>query len=202
MTEAHAVEHQESADPLDAVQWPWATDRLTLRRSTLADADAYWVHRGRADVGEWLGWHPVDRADWDATYPSKMAATVAIELDGVVIGDLMIKVGDAYAQREVVAQARGAQAELGWTLNPDFQGKGYATEAVRAGIEICFAQLGLHRIEAGAFAANEPSWRLMERVGMRRESYSVKDALHRDHGWVDGVMYALLREEWERAQAR
>ena len=46
------------------------------------------------------------------------------------------------------------------------------------------------------FAANEPSWRLMERVGMRREAHNVKDSLHRDHGWQDGYVYALLADEW------
>jgi RimJ/RimL family protein N-acetyltransferase len=66
---------------------------------------------------------------------------------------------------------------------------------------VCFEHLGMRRIEAGAFAANEPSWRLMERVGMRRESYSVKESLHRDLGWVDGVLYAMLADEWYERRA-
>ena len=56
--------------------------------------------------------------------------------------------------------------------------------------------MDFREVEAGAFAANEPSWRLMERVGMRRESYSVKESLHRELGWIDGVLYAMLDEEW------
>jgi RimJ/RimL family protein N-acetyltransferase len=67
---------------------------------------------------------------------------------------------------------------------------------VRAVIGLCFGPLGLRRVTAGAFAANEPSWRLMERVGMRRESRTKKESLHRDHGWLDGVEYAILAEEF------
>jgi RimJ/RimL family protein N-acetyltransferase len=47
-------------------------------------------------------------------------------------------------------------------------------------------------VEAYCFAENEPSWRLMERVGMRREAHTVADGLHRDGTWRDGLAYALL----------
>ena len=54
---------------------------------------------------------------------------------------------------------------------------------------------------AGCFAANEQSWRLMERLGMRRESHSLRDGLHRTRGWLDGYEYALLAEEWRQLSA-
>ena len=146
----------------------------------------------------WLGWHPVDRADWDETYPSKYLDYLVVELNGEIIGDLMLRMGDGWGQREVAEQAKGVQAELGWTFTPDASGQGYASEAVDALIRLCFEQLGLRRVEAGAFADNERSWLLMERVGMRREGYSVKESLHRDLGWLDGVQYAILADEWRR----
>jgi len=105
-------------------------------------------------------------------------------------------VSDAWAQAEVVEQARGVQAELGWALHPDHAGQGYATEAVRELIRICFEDLGLRRVTAGCFADNEASWRLMERVGMRREQYAVAESLHRSGAWLDGLGYALLADEW------
>jgi RimJ/RimL family protein N-acetyltransferase len=64
--------------------------------------------------------------------PSFLANTVIIELDGVVIGDLMLAVEDAWAQAEATAAAAQVQAELGWVLHPDHAGHGYATEAVTA----------------------------------------------------------------------
>lgn len=167
----------------------------------MADSEAMWQYRSLDAVGEWLGWHPADRADWDAEFPGRLEPQLVVELDGRVIGDLMIRVGDDWGQREVAERAKRTQAELGWVFRPEYGGKGYATEAVHAAIGISFEQLGLRRVTAGAFLANEASWRLMDRVGMRRESVSVKDSLHRDHGWVDGVLYALLAEEWAARDA-
>jgi RimJ/RimL family protein N-acetyltransferase len=68
-------------------------------------------------------------------------------------------------------------------------------------LRVCFDVLGLRRVVAGCFAANTASWRLMERVGMRREGYAVRDALHRSGEWMDSCEYALLAEEW-RARIR
>ena len=119
-----------------------------------------------------------------------------IELDGTVIGDLMVAVQDAWAQAEVTERAHGVQAELGCGLDPGHSGRGYAAEAVREVLRICFEDLGLRRVTADCFAANVASWRLMERVGMRREAYTVRDSLHRSGAWLDGMAYALLQEEW------
>jgi len=71
---------------------------------------------------------------------------------------------------------------------------------VRALIGLCFGPLRLRRLHADCFLDNEPSWRLMERIGMRRELHSVKESLHRTKGWLDGLSYALLAEEWNAGQ--
>jgi RimJ/RimL family protein N-acetyltransferase len=66
-------------------------------------------------------------------------------------------------------------------------------------MRICFEDLGLRRVTANTFADNEPSWRLMERVGMRRELHTVRESLHRSGEWLDGLGYALLADEWRQA---
>ena len=45
-------------------------------------------------------------------------------------------------------------------------------------------------------SANDASWRLMERVGMRRELHAECDSPHRSGRWLDTVGYAILEEEW------
>lgn len=184
------------------IAWPVRTPRLTLRPAESSDAVAAWEWRGLPEVGRWLSAAP-SRDDHLARYadPGRLATTLIVERDGAPIGDLMIRVMDAWAQAEVSDRARGVQAELGWTLHPAQQGCGYATEAVRAAIDLCFGPLQLRRVEAGCFAANEPSWRLMEGLGMRRELYSVAESLHRELGWLDGMTYALLATEWPDAAA-
>ena len=175
------------------------TSRLLLRAATAEDADVTWSYRRLETVGEWLTEIPTDLAAYRRTFcePARLAATVVVERDGAVIGDFMLRIEDAWAQSEVSTQARNTQAELGWVLDPDHAGAGYATEAVRALIHHCFMRLGTRRVVASCFLANDASWRLMERVGMRREGHAVSESLHRSGRWLDTVSYALLASEWD-----
>jgi RimJ/RimL family protein N-acetyltransferase len=191
----------ESDSLLAAVGWPVRTDRLLLRPATLADLEATWAFRQLGTVGHWLTSAAGSVEEYRAVYetPGRLDQALVVELDGVVIGDLMVRVEDGWAQHEVAEQARGVQAELGWVFDPGHGGRGYATEAVRELIRICFTDLGLRRVTANCFADNEASWRLMERVGMRRELYTVRESLHRSGEWLDGMGYALLAEEWRES---
>jgi RimJ/RimL family protein N-acetyltransferase len=186
------------ATALDAVAWPVRTDRLALRLASTADVEATWAYRRLPEVNHWLSADSLTFDQYRERFEERLAQgrSLVAERDGVVIGDLMVKVEDAWAQAEVKDRARGVQAELGWVLDPAHQGQGYATEAVRALLDLCFTTLGLRRVTAGCYAGNERSWRLMERVGMRRETHTVKEALHRSGEWVDGLAYELLAEEW------
>jgi RimJ/RimL family protein N-acetyltransferase len=183
---------------LDQIAWPVRTGRLSLRPAVKADADATWRFRSNDAVTQWMTSATTSREEYRARFedPDRLAKTLVIELDGEVIGDLMLKIEDAWAQAEVAEQARGVQAELGWCLDPQHAGRGYATEAVAALIRLCFEDLGLRRVTANCFADNEASWRLMERLGMRREIHTLRESLHRSGEWLDGMGYALLADEW------
>ena len=60
-----------------------------------------------------------------------------------------------------------------------------------------FVTLKLHRVWASCVTDNEPSWRLMERLRMRREGVLVQNTRLRDR-WVDSYLYAILEDEWTR----
>lgn len=187
---------------LDDLTWPLRTERLSIRPATQQDAEATWQFRRLEAVSRWLTRAPATYEDYREAFEQqdRLATTLVIELDGEVIGDLMLLVEDAWAQAEVAADARGVQAELGWVLHPDHAGRGYATEAVRALVRVCFEQLGLRRVVANCFADNTESRRLMERLGMRREVHTIRESLHRSGAWLDGMGYALLAEEWDPGQ--
>ncbi|MDX6301599.1 MAG: hypothetical protein QOF53_2813, partial [Nocardioidaceae bacterium] len=174
------------------------TERLTLRPASEDDADATWEYRRLPSVGEWLAQLPTDLTSYRSTFvePERLATTVVVERLGHVVGDLMIRVEDAWAQAEVTADAKGAQAELGWALDPARSGQGYATEAVRGLVTYAFTDLRLHRVVASCFLANDRSWRLMERLGMRREGHAFGESLHRSGQWLDTVTYAVRATEW------
>ena len=188
---------------MTTLSWPVTTARLDLRPATADDAEAVWAFRRLPEVVRWMTRAPETFEDHQAVFeqPEYLAKTLIVELEGEVVGDLMLSIGDAWAQAEATDRALGVQAELGWVLHPDHGGRGLATEAVSALLRIAFADLGLRRVTAECFAANEASWRLMERVGMRREAHTVRDSLHRSGEWLDGLSYALLAEEWRARQS-
>jgi RimJ/RimL family protein N-acetyltransferase len=151
-----------------ALERPLRTERLTLRPATADDAGATWKYR---PVNEWLTGTAADYRERFCD-PARLAATVIVTLghdpEAPIIGDFMLR-------RE------GTHAELGWVLDPTYAGRGYASEAVRELLRHCFRQLGVRRVAASCLLGDDTSWRLMERVGMRREV----------------VGYAVLAEEWE-----
>ena len=148
-----------SNSTLDNVTWPRHTTRLTIRPALPSDLDATWKFRQLDSVSRWMTALPKDREEYRAKFedPDRLAKTLLIELDGVVIGDLMLAIEDSWARSEVADQARGVQAELGWCLDPDHGGQGYATEAVGWLVRLCFDTLGLRRVTANCFADNTAS---------------------------------------------
>lgn len=190
-------------DPLDDVAWPRHSERLWIRRATTADVDTTWPFRRLPEVGEWISRAPTTKQAYAEQFvdEGRLACTLVYGLhEATVIGDLMLRVEDAWAQAEVAEEGRATQAELGWVLDPAYAGRGLATEAVAALLRICFEDLRLRRVVAHCFADNDASWRLMERLGMRREMHTRAESLHRSRGWLDGMSYGLLAEEWRAAQ--
>lgn len=88
-----------------------------------------------------------------------------------------------------------ASVELGWTFSPAESGHGYATEAVRALIDLVFDLPAVHRVSAQMDGRNVASARLATRVGMQREAHFRKNWWCKGE-WTDTLVYALLREEW------
>ena len=182
---------------LHAVGWPIRTERLELRLMDDADIPILFEYRRQEEVSRWTGGDTRDLPSFTARFADRSVIhQLVVERDGAIVGDLMLAIEDAWSQHEVKDAAANSQATLGWTFDPAHQGQGLATEAVTALIDLCFGDLGLRRVRAECFSDNEPSWRLMERLGMRREAHFVKDSLHRDLGWLDEYVYGLLAEEW------
>lgn len=195
----HDANSQEPAAIQSPITHPLRSERLTLRAAIAEDARRTFEYRRLDEVGEWLTQIPANFESYRATFtdPARLAATVIVELEGETIGDFMLRVEDAWAQAEIADKARRCQAELGWVLDPTHTGHGYATEAVREMLRFCFEDLRIRRVVANCFTDNITSWRLMERVGMRREAHAIRDSLQRSGEWLDGYTYALLADEWQ-----
>ena len=87
------------------------------------------------------------------------------------------------------------QVEIGYTLDPEYQRKGYATEVVKSLIDYLFFTLKKHRVSASLDPVNVKSIALLERVGMRKEAL-FKKSLWIKGQWEDDLIYGILEEEW------
>jgi RimJ/RimL family protein N-acetyltransferase len=157
------------------------TERLVIRRFRATDTPEFAAYRSDPEVARFQS--------WTAPYPLERAAAMVGEFTG---GDPRVAGWFQYAValREapdtligdigVLLHDNLMQAEIGFTLDPRYQGQGYATEAVRAMLAHLFAELGLHRVSAECDARNLASARLLERAGFQREG------LRRQHTWAKG----------------
>jgi RimJ/RimL family protein N-acetyltransferase len=178
------------------------TERLELRPVCDEDVDRILEYRNRPEVTRWLLRTEVDpssfRAAWRRAAEDPDDHSVAMTLNGVVIGTVSLDVLDGMGQPGMPTRTEG---QLGYIVDPRYGGRGYATEAVTAMMAYAFDRLGVRRITAACFADNLASVRILEKVGMRREQHGIGDSWHAELGWVDGYTYALLAEEWRSTTA-
>lgn len=95
--------------------------------------------------------------------------------------------------------------ELGYVFNRTYQGKGYATEAIKVLIDDVFTTHKARRIIAMCNPLNTASWKLLERLNMRREGHLIKNIyFFKDENglpiWQDTYEYAILKEEWQKSK--
>lgn len=175
------------------------TERLLLRRLTEDDLDDFAEIFAKEPVMKYStyrrGLSPAESAEvlgrimshWDEQGFGLWA--VVKKSDGVLIGY------EGLATPFFLPEVMPA-VEIGYRLDPDSWGKGYATEAGRASLAYGFTTLDCERIIAIYQTENVRSGRVMERLGMHVE----RDTIHPELG--DGLrVYELSRDEW-RAQGQ
>ena len=171
---------------------PIRTRRLVLRRATPADADDLHAYYGRDDVTEHLLHETFSRPEVDDMLRRRLAeprnhhaCNLVVELDGRVVGDLVLFLkGEGHDM-----------AEIGWVLNPEVGGRGIATEAATAMLDLAFGHFGVHRTYADLDTRNERSAALARRLGMRLELDARADYWSKGE-WTDSQRWAILADEW------
>lgn len=108
--------------------------------------------------------------------------------------------GTAIGEFHLRALPKGAahhrHTELGIDILPEFQGRGYGSEAISWALDYAFRRAGLHRVRVRAFGWNEGAIRLYERLGFVHEGRE-REAFWYEGRWWDGVEMSLLEGEWE-----
>jgi RimJ/RimL family protein N-acetyltransferase len=131
-----------------------------------------------------------------AAYDGSDGHQVVAVMGGRAVGTAGVRVSDGLGQTGTEAELVGVEGWLGYAVDPACAGRGIGTALAGDALDAAFGRLGLRRVQAGCFADNTASWRVMEKLGMRREQHGVKDSFHAELGWIDGYTYAILAEEW------
>lgn len=187
------------------VSWPRPAGPLALRLPSDEAVDAVLRWRNRPEVTRWLLRTEVDpdsfRQTWLGGVDDPLDHSAIAFAGEEVVGTGALWITDAMGQTHGDPAAyRGAEAGIGYLIDPAHAGRGYATEIARGLLELAFDGLGVHRVTAGCFADNTGSRRVLEKVGMRLEQYGVRDSWHAELGWIDGCTYAILDEEWRASR--
>ena len=175
------------------------TERLLLRRFSIADTDAIYALQSNARVLRYWDSPPcTERTRADAFIAScrKMeeegsGARLAVEThDGHFIGWC------AMFSWNPTFRSLG----IGYCFEEGVWGQGYATEAVRAMLRWAYEFLDLNRVEAELDTRNGPSARVLEKLGFVREGLRREDCIVL--GEVsDSWIYGLLKRDWNPTNA-
>jgi len=179
------------------------TERLILRTFEPGDVPAFAAYRSDPEVARYQG--------WSAPYSEEQAAAFVRAVRRVKPGApgkwlqlaIQVKAGGGLAGDCAFCVQSGdpQQATIGLTLAQSFQGRGYGHEAMTRLLDYLFFELKLHRVRADCDVLNEPAYRSLEKLGLRREAHFV-DNLWFKGGWASEYWYAILEREWAGRRGR
>lgn len=172
------------------------TPRLRLRRLQMRDAADIYRYSRDAEVARHVLWD-AHRSIGDSRsylrymlrrYRNHEPASWGIEWKAT--GEIIGTIGFMWIQTDNNA------AEVGYSLNRDFWGRGIMTEALRAVIAHGFGPMNLNRIEAQHETTNPASGAVMRKCGMAREGL-LRQRLYNKGRYVDVELYAILRKDYK-----
>ena len=173
------------------------TPRLTLRRLVPADAQDMFEYARLNQVTRYLTWYEHDSADYTLEYLTALQRAYrrgeffdwGIELTEE---KKMIGTCGFTSIRE-----QDNTGEIGYVLNPRYQGRGLMTEAVQEVVRFGFETLCLERIEARHMDGNESSARVMKRCGLQYEG-RLRHSLYVKGEYRNICWYSILKSEYEK----
>ena len=173
------------------------TERLVLRVRTVADVEDIFDYASRPEVSYPAGFPPVKSLEDEIYYlehilPERNQKENLPAGYGIIVKGTDTIIGSVDFPR----RHEDDVLEIGYTLHPDYWGRGYVPEAARALIDLAFKELELHKIELSCFSYNVQSQRVAEKLGFTLEA-RIRDRKDAQGNRCDDLRYGLLRSERE-----
>jgi len=173
------------------------TKRLLLRAWREEDVEPFIRHTNTRAVMRWLGGVRGEAqvremliGKFNRWLDERGFTFWAVErrADGELLGFCGLKIAD-----DAGTQVEGLH-EVGWRFREDVWGQGYAKEAAIDSLDFAFGQTGAEQVVALTIISNEPSWGLMERLGMTRRP----DLDYEGAEWAETpvIVYAVRKDQW------
>jgi RimJ/RimL family protein N-acetyltransferase len=175
--------------------------RLNLRPLRSDDVAALCAYRSLPEVARYQSWGSFGPDEAATLLASQVGARPGVPGTwlqlAIVVAETGIMVGDCGLHCRCDDPR---QMEIGITLDPSYQGLGYATEVVRCLLDFAFDDLGVHRVSAVTDAENASAAALFRRLGFRQEAHFVERLWFKGR-WGSEFVFGLLRREWEERKA-
>ncbi|MGI8677193.1 MAG: GNAT family N-acetyltransferase [Jatrophihabitans sp.] len=178
--------------------YPIVTERLLLRPLDAAtDVEAVHAYQSRADTVRYVPYEPRDRAAVAELLASpRIRSTLTAPGDAISLAVVVRETGTLIGDVVFIwTSGVHRSAEIGYILNPDQHGRGYATEACQALLRHAFEQMSLHRVTARIDERNTASAAVLTRLGMRAEARLIENEWFKGE-WTTEIDYAILAREW------
>lgn len=164
------------------------TERLLLRPLETADSEDIFQLRSNSEVAKYIN-RPLSRFESEAVeFIKKITENIVTNKSaywGIALAETNRVIGTICLWN---LEPENFRCEIGYELFPDFQGKGYMQEAVKAVLEYSFETLKLHSVTAWFHSENASSQKLLEKLGFKQEAY-FKDSAFNNGKFHDMVVY-------------
>ncbi len=177
------------------------SERLYMRPFKDGDAEAMLEYHSNPEICRYIPWN-VRNLEEVAKSISENKSAHFLNVEGDYLTLALCRKSDDQLIGQMNAMYRSTEhkkAEFGYVINPKFGGQGFASEAASALISALFSSELFHRVIANIDVRNTPSWKLVERIGMRREAHYIQDYWFKGE-WTDSYIYATLKEEWQSSR--
>ena len=173
------------------------TERLLLRRIDENDIEEVFALRSNPEIMKYiprsLAKTKEDALEHIAMIEDKIINNVGINWGITIKGnDKIIGIIGHYR-----IQPENHRAEIGYMSLPEYNGKGYITEAIKAVVAYGFEHMNLHSIEAVIDPGNIASEKVLLKNGFVKEAHILENELWEGKFW-DTVIYSLLRRNFRK----
>ena len=175
----------------------WETDRLILRGFQDIDVKPFAAYRSDPEIAKFQC--------WDIPFSEEKAAKLIEEMNRIqpgIPGEWYQIAIELKTMHQLIGDCAfcilgedSQQAEIGFTLARQYQGKGYGNEAVTRLLDYLFGELNLHRVRAICHVDNLAAAKMLERLGMRREAEFMENIWLKGE-WISEYWYGILQREW------